>query len=229
MSEIRAVLFDWGDTLFVSPRGATVIVEAARERGARIDEASAERLWQRLWEAGKTPEELAKGRDLSPEAHRAVWTALFAQADAIAPGLSAALYERVMDPTRWRPYPDTRAVLSALKERGIKAGLVSNIAYDLRPLFARHGLRDLIDVFVLSFEHGVSKPSPRLFSTACRELRVAPRHVLMVGDHPEADGAAATAAGLQVYVLPPHDGDGPRGLDRVIAIVDASFGQRRRA
>lgn len=170
----------------------------------RIDAATAQRLWDRLWEAGKSPEELAQGRDLSPEAHRAVWTNLFAEADSVAPGLARLLYERVMDPTRWIPYADTREVLAGLKRRGIATGAVSNIAHDLRPVFARHGLAELVDAFILSFEHGVMKPSPELFTLACRELGVAPEAALMVGDHPLADGAAAAAAGLQVYVLPPQ-------------------------
>ncbi len=219
---IRAVLFDWGDTLFVSPSAPRVIVEAARERGVRVDEPAARELWERLWEKGRSPEELAKGRDLSASAHREVWTALFAEADGIAPGLSRVLYERVMDPSRWTPYTDTGPTLRALKARGLRTGLVSNIAYDLRLVFAPHGLADLVDAFVLSFEHGMMKPSPRLFAIACEELGVAPAETLMVGDHPEADGVAAAAAGLQVYVLPPDGASGVRGLAAVVALVDAA-------
>ncbi len=221
---IRAVLFDWGDTLFASPSAPRVIVEAARERGVGVDDRTARELWDRLWEKGKSPEELAKGRDLSPQAHREVWMALFADADALAPGLSRLLYERVMDPSRWTPYADTGPTLRALKSRGLRTGLVSNIAYDLRPIFARHGLADLVDVFVLSFEHGVMKPSPRLFAIGCDKLGVPPAETLMVGDHPEADGVAAAAAGLQVYVLPPDGANATRGLDAVVALVDRANG-----
>jgi len=220
-SPIRAVLFDWGDTLFFSPRAADVIVEAAREHGVALDPAAAALLWDELWAAGKTPEEHAKGRDLSAEAHRSVWTALFARAEEVVPGLAPLLYERVMHPAGWRPYPDTGPVLRALKERHVATGVVSNIALDIRPLFARHGLADLVDTFVLSFEHGVAKPAPVLFAAACRELGTAPAETLMVGDDPVTDGGAA-AAGLRVHVLPPPNGDGPRGLAAVLDVVDAS-------
>jgi HAD superfamily hydrolase (TIGR01493 family) len=219
---IDAVLFDWGDTLFRSPSGADAIVAGARERGVAVDPRRARELWDELWEAGKTPEELAKGRDLSPEAHRRVWTALFTRADALAPGLSGALYQRVMDARRWVPYADTRPTLEGIRARGLRTGVVSNIAYDLREVFAAHGLAGLVDAYVLSFEKGVMKPSPRLFALACEELGTAPARTLMVGDHPEADGAAAAAAGLQVYVLPPGYEGTTRGLDRVLALVDAS-------
>lgn len=221
MTPIRAVLFDWGDTLFFSPMAADVLVEAARERGVTVDRARAERLWDELWAAGKTPEEHAKGRDLSADAHRAVWTALFAPADEIAPGLADVLYERVMHPSGWRPYPDTADALRALRSRGLRTGIVSNVAYDIRPIFAPHGLAELVDVFVLSFEHGAAKPAASLFAAACRELGTAPAETLMVGDDPVTDGGAL-AAGLRVHVLAPPQGPGPRGFDEVLELVDAS-------
>ena len=86
-SPIRAVLFDWGDTLFESPHAPTVIQSAARAAGVGIDDAEARRVWDELWDAGKTAEEHAKGRDLSREAHRRVWTELFSRANARVPGI----------------------------------------------------------------------------------------------------------------------------------------------
>ena len=222
MTAIRAVLFDWGDTLFSPPDAAGVIVSAAAERGARVDPANARKLWDELWEHGKTPEELAKGRDLSADAHRDVWTALFSGADVIAPGLGRALYERVMDPAAWIPYPDTAPTLRALRDRGRKVGVVSNVPRDLRPIFAAKGLADLVDAFVHSFEVGAEKPDPAIFLRACEALGTAPSETLMVGDHAIADGGAV-AAGLRFYLLPANGTpDRPRGLDRVIALVDAS-------
>ena len=221
MTPIRAVLFDWGDTLFFSPRAADVIVEAGRERGVIVAPRDAAALWDRLWSAGKTPEEHAKGRDLAAAAHRSVWTSLFAPADDIVPGLADILYERVMHPSTWRPYPDTAWVLRELRGRGLKIGIVSNIAFDLRPLFAANGLDRLVDAYALSFEHGAAKPAPSLFAAACRDLGVAPADTLMVGDDPVTD-AGAVAAGLRVHILPPPDGDGPRGFERALELVDRS-------
>jgi HAD superfamily hydrolase (TIGR01509 family) len=219
---VRAVLFDWGDTLFSSPDAARVITEAAAARGVSIDENDARELWDEIWTAGKGPEELAKGRDLSPEAHREIWTALFRRADRVAPGISQALYERVMDPARWIPYPDTEPTLRALRERGLRIGVVSNVPRDLRPIFAAHGLADLVDSFTHSFEVGAEKPDPAIFHSACASLGVPPEETLMVGDHPEADGGAARA-GLPVYLLPPDGAVGlPRGLDAVLEAVDSA-------
>ena len=223
---IRGVLFDWGDTLFSPPDAAAVIVAAAAERGVPIGPHEARALWADLWEAGKTAEELAKGRDLSAEAHRDVWTALFERAHSKVPDIATALYERVMDPRAWIPYPDTASTLRALRGRGVKIGIVSNVPRDLRPIFAAAGLADLVDAFTHSFEVGAEKPAPAIFLRACERLGTSPEETLMVGDHPVADGGAV-AAGLRFHLLP-ADGapDRPRELERVVAIVDASRGQR---
>ena len=216
MTPIRAVLFDWGDTLFSSPDAAQVIVEAAAERGVTVGEPEARALWDEIWAAGKTPEELAKGRDLSLDLHRSAWTGLFERADRIAPGLAPVLYERVMSQERWIPYSDTEPTLRALRERGIKVGVVSNVPRDLAPIFAAKGLQDLVDAFTHSYEVGAEKPDPRIFRAACAKLGVRPSETLMVGDHAVADGGAV-AAGLRFLHL---DGEvqagGTRGLQAVL-------------
>jgi HAD superfamily hydrolase (TIGR01509 family) len=215
---LRAVLFDWGDTLFHAPHGPEVIISAARDSGVTVREADARRLWDELWTAGKTPEEIAKGRDLSPDAHRRVWTELFARADRIAPGVSRALYERVMDPQSWVPYADVRTTLEVLRKRGLRIGVVSNVPVDLRPVFAKHGLDGLVDSFTHSFEVGKEKPDPAIFRAACESLGVRPEETLMVGDH-EVD-AGAEHAGLRVFILPEDFGEEVRGLDRVVARIE---------
>ena len=56
----------------------------------------------------------------------------------------------------------------------MRIGVVSDIHYDLRPLFEGGGLAHLVDAFTLSFEHGGQKPDPRLFEIALAELRLLP-------------------------------------------------------
>ena len=219
-SRIEGVLFDWGDTLFAPPDAARVIADVADERGVAVDQARARAIWDDLWTLGKTPAELAKGRDLSADAHRTVWTSLFKTADRHIPGIGRALYDRVMDPAAWVPYPDTGPTLRALRERGVKVAIVSNVPRDLSDVFAAHGLASYVDAFVHSFQVGAEKPDPRIFLAACERIGTAPSVTLMVGDHAIADGGA-TAAGLRFLLLPPHEGHGIRGLDRVLALVDA--------
>ena len=222
MRPIRAVLFDWGDTLFASPDAAQVIVDAAAERGARVTYADARALWYEIWAAGKTPEELAKGRDLSMDLHRAAWTSLFERADRVVPGIGPLLYDRVLSQERWLPYADTEQTLRALRERGVKIGIVSNVPRELATIFAAHRLDGLIDAFTHSYEVGAEKPDPRIFLAACERLGADPDEALMVGDHAVADGGSV-AAGLRFHHL---DGEvpsgGTRGLSDVVHLVDES-------
>ena len=102
-----------------------------------------------------------------------------------------------------------------------KIGIVSNHAYDLRPLFQRARLDGLIDAYALSYEVGVAKPSPLIFEEACRRMGVPAANTLMVGDDAVSDGGAVDA-GLQLYLLGPYQHGGERGLARVVEIVDAS-------
>ena len=214
---LRAVLFDWGDTLFHAPHAQDVIVSFARSSGVQISEARAREMWDEIWAIGKTPEEIAKGRDLSPEAHRQVWMDLFSRLDRVVPGLSRALYERVMDPRSWVPYADTRATLEAVRRRGLKVGVVSNVPADLRPVFGKHGLDALVDSYTHSFEVGAEKPDPAIFLSAAKSLGVKPGETMMVGDH-EVD-RGAERAGMRVFILPAEfDGD-VRGLGRVLALL----------
>ena len=214
---LRAVLFDWGDTLFHAPHAPEVIASFARSSGVRMSEERAREMWDEIWAVGKTPEEIAKGRDLSMEAHRRVWMDLFSQLDVEVPGLSRALYERVMDPHSWVPYADTRATLEAVRRRGLKVGVVSNVPADLRPVFAKHGLERLVDSYTHSFEVGAEKPDPAIFLAAAKSLGVKPNETLMVGDHEVDRGAERT--GMRAFILPTEFHGDVRGLDRVVALL----------
>jgi putative hydrolase of the HAD superfamily len=210
---LRGVCFDFGDTLFHSPDGAAVIAEAG------VAPLVARELWEKIWRDSKTPAALAVQRDLSPEAHRSGWLALFAQADAHRPGLSTLLYERVMDHAKWIPYPDAEPVLRELRRRGLRIGVVSNVAEDLRPVFVDRGWGELVDGYTHSYEHRIEKPDVRIFLAACKAMGTAPSETLVVGDH-AVDGGAV-AAGCVVLLLPRVDPGRPRGLERVLALVEA--------
>lgn len=157
-------------------------------------------------------------RDLSAELHRRAYTAQ-SRATGLPWDVHDLLYERHMAPAAWRPYPDTAEVLGALRARGVRVAVVSNIGWDLRPVFAAHGLEDLVDAFVLSFEHGRQKPDPAIFLAACEELGVLPQETVMVGDDRRADGGAA-ALGCRVHFVDHLPADRrPDGLRGVLGLL----------
>ncbi|MFD8372510.1 HAD family hydrolase [Streptomyces sp. NPDC059688] len=207
---MAAVLFDFSGTLFRVESTESWLRAVLDERGATLSGPELAEAARALEAAGalpggavpvELPADLAglwAVRDESAELHRAAYTWLSRRVALPDPGLHDALYERHMSPAAWSPYPDAGTVLRTLRERGV--GVVSNIGWDLRPVFREHGLDPYADAYVLSYEHGVQKPDPRLFSVACEALGADPRQVVMVGDSRAADGGAA-ALGCRVHFV----------------------------
>ena len=110
-------------------------------------------------------------------------------------------------------------MLRGLRERGLRVGVVSNIGWDLRPVFRAHGLDPYVDTYTLSYEHGVQKPDPRLFATACEALGADPREALMVGDDRRADGGAAALGCGVHFVAHLPVAQRPDGLRPVLDLV----------
>ncbi|WP_416969804.1 HAD family hydrolase [Streptomyces sp. 4F14] len=209
---MSAVLFDFSGTLFRIESTDSWLRAVVEDAGLALPEAELAGYARALEEVGalpggtksvRVPEELAQVwsvRDESAEAHRAAYTGLSRLVELPDPALHDALYERHMQPAAWSPYPDAAEVLGALKERDVRIAVVSNIGWDLRPVFRAHGLDRLVDAYILSFEHGVQKPESKLFAIACGALGVEPRSAVMVGDDRRADGGAA-ALGCRVHFV----------------------------
>ena len=216
---IKAVLLDWGHTLFDTAGSVDFIVDWASRSGSPIDAAEARTLWDSARRRSRTAEEIAKGRDKSAELHRACWTALWDDLDARLPGIAPALYEFETSAAGWSPYVDTAEVLRALADRRVPAVVVSDVPFDLRPILSHYGLGDLIHTFVLSGEHGTIKPELRLFVIALEAVGVDAADALMVGDNHVNDGAAVEV-GIRTLLLPPAAHVEPRGLWSIIDLVD---------
>jgi HAD superfamily hydrolase (TIGR01509 family) len=215
---IRAVLLDFGDTLFARSRGHLAIVAAAARLGQVVDEPRAAALWEHIQRQALTEAELRKGRDTSPERHRQCWLGLYQPAEELVAGLAEALYEMEISPAEWAPFPDTIPTVRALARAGLRLGIISDTGWDIRPVFRRFGLDDLIGTYVLSAEVGVAKPAPMLFERACDALSVGPAEAIMIGDNASTDGGAINA-GIATYLLPPVGPGRLRGLGAVVEMI----------
>ncbi|MDL9938325.1 HAD-IA family hydrolase [Gordonia sp. ABSL1-1] len=218
----RAVLFDFSGTLFRFEarddwfadlhdeagqpfhldHQAEVVRRMTQPVGVSADLSEADRIaWER--------------RDLDPEMHRRAYLAVLRSSGLSVPGHAEALYDRVVDPDSWRIFADTESALRRLAAAGVQVGVVSNIAFDLRAVLARHGLADLVGTYALSYEVGVIKPDPLIFQTALDALAVPATQALMIGDSEKADGGAR-AVGCAFALVE----DGPIAQRRT-ALLDA--------
>jgi putative hydrolase of the HAD superfamily len=104
----------------------------------------------------------------------------------------------------WRPAHEilasARALLDSLRSFGLRIGIVANSWPDpgrvIRADAERFGLADGVDAMVFSEEVGVRKPDAEIFRIACRRLGVEPREAMYVGDNLETDVRGAANVGM---------------------------------
>ena len=210
--EFRGVLFDWRGTLAVSPTDEEWAAAALRRLDRPSDLETVGRLAHRL---AQVAEELdGPGVDSDADLHRRTYLRVLTGLGLDAE-LVAALYEVESDPAHNVFAEDAARTVTALRDAGLRIGVVSDIHVDIRPAFAAAGVP--VDVFTLSFELGLQKPAPEMFTRTLGELGVAPHEALMVGDRSRPDGAAVEL-GITTLLLPPLTHPSERRLHLVAAL-----------
>jgi putative hydrolase of the HAD superfamily len=101
--------------------------------------------------------------------------------------------------TLWRPFPDTYAVLDALRDRGHRLAIISNArdAGNVHRLIDNAKLRPWFDPILISAEVGVRKPHPRIFKIVLDQWAINPEEAVVVGDMLGADVLGARNAGMR--------------------------------
>jgi putative hydrolase of the HAD superfamily len=97
-------------------------------------------------------------------------------------------------------------VLSALRDKGLRIGLLSNTFWPAawhNEILAREGLAGLFDAVVFSSDLSVVKPHPDAFAAVLTGLGgLEPEDCLFVGDRPFEDISGAQAVGMKTVALP---------------------------
>jgi putative hydrolase of the HAD superfamily len=196
---IRAVLFDWGDTLMqwswqeeLLEAGHRAGLAAIGRNDVAITEHFRERYEPMFWAPG-TLEELEY-----PGLVRSLLGDFGIE-------VSDEELDRFLDAEHraWAPARSlgatTHALLEALRARGLRLGLVSNAfdpAWLLRRDLDEMGVLERLDVTVFSSEVGKRKPHPEIFRRALEALDVVPEDALFVGDRLYEDVRGAGELGM---------------------------------
>jgi putative hydrolase of the HAD superfamily len=180
---LRAVLFDWNNTLVRLDWDDERVAEGHRAALGHDDPAFTER-WRAvmLGDHGYRPydellDELGiDDPDAFVDAEHEVWRAAH---EILA---------------------SAQALLDSLRSSGLKVGIVANSWPDpgrvLRADVERFGLAGSVDAMVFSEEVGARKPDAEIFRFACRQLGVDPREAMYVGDNLETDVRGAASVGM---------------------------------
>lgn len=92
-------------------------------------------------------------------------------------------------------YPDAKMVLTELKKRECKLGLITNSPKETAEIILKHvGLLHFFDIVICGDQIMKPKPAPDGILEACRHLGIRPRETIYTGDNVQ-DIVAGKAAG----------------------------------
>lgn len=115
--------------------------------------------------------------------------------------------ENLWHPARWMP--GAAKAIRRLLAAGMPLGLLSNAQCNtLDSLSPLAGCFEP-DLTVLSYRHGIAKPSPEMFALLCERLHargIAPAETLFIGNDPLQDIVPAAMAGLRTALFTGHPG-----------------------
>ncbi|MDP3640371.1 MAG: HAD family hydrolase [Nanoarchaeota archaeon] len=99
------------------------------------------------------------------------------------------------------PYPETKAVLEELHDRGLSLGMISNAGTAYKKPFFALGLDQYFDHIIFSCDVGLQKPDVRIYERLLRSAGVAPPQALMIGNRLDRDVDPPRAIGMQAALL----------------------------
>jgi putative hydrolase of the HAD superfamily len=210
---LRAVIFDLWNTIAVWPEDlwAETRPQVAEHLGMSVEE------FETRWYG-----ELAHLRELGPMSDV---LDLFDLSPDDAERVTAL--RREVTRRGLVPVPGAVETIAALRDRGLKTGLITVCSDDVVKLWEETDFHGLFDAEVFSAAVGLRKPDPRIYRIALEKLGVEAEDAMFVGDGANDELAGAERVGLIAVGVEsptgelPDDWDGPRirELPELLALV----------
>ena len=204
---IKAISFDAVGTLFyLTKTVGDHYAYVGREVGLDFDAKELERAFHAAWK--KAPQRAAIDGPREND-DRGWWRKLVdVVLDQVAPSLSEfdrdnffeIAYEHFAEAGVWELYPEVPEVLEKLRPP-FQLAVISNFDGRLRFILQHLGISKFFTHIFVSSEVGADKPDPEIYRRALKFIDLKPNEVLHVGDDPERDWEAASAAGLSIFRL----------------------------
>lgn len=204
---IKAISFDAVGTLFhLNGAVGHHYASVANEVGLTLDPHQLDHAFHSAWQKMPRRAAIAGPRENDDKGW---WRELVDLVlDQVAPSLSEfdrdnffeIAYEHFAEAGVWELYPEVPGVLEQLQPR-FQLAVISNFDGRLRFILEHLGISKFFTNIFISSEIGADKPDPEIFRRALKLAELKPVEVLHVGDDPERDWEAASAAGLSTFRL----------------------------
>jgi len=204
---LKAISFDAVGTLFfLTKTVGDHYAYVGREVGLDLDAQELERAFHTAWK--KMPQRAAID-GLRENDDKGWWRELVdVVLGQVAPSLSEfdrdnffeIAYEHFAEAGVWELYPEVPRVLNELQPR-FELAVISNFDGRLRLILEHLGISTFFRYVFVSSELGADKPDPEIYQRALQFIDLKPNEVLHVGDDPQRDWEAASAAGLSIFRL----------------------------
>lgn len=235
---LKAVFFDIDDTLY----STTAFAERARRQAVRAMLAAGLRAAEDevLAELAEVIAEFSSNYEHHYE--KLLLRLPKAATEGLNPAILVAAAVVAYHQTKSKelvPFPDVAAAIPRLAKAGLVLGIItSGLTVKQAEKLVRLGLLPFIHpqgIFITE-QIGISKPNPKLFQRACRDLKLKPAECAYVGDHPVHDVEPVKRIGmtsilnrrgvgkyecLPAKVKPDHE---IRDFTELVALLRATFG-----
>lgn len=185
---IKAVIFDMFETLithFKTPLyfGTQIAADAG------IGESD----FRRFWDA--TGDDRTVGNMTFEEAVKYTLESNGKYSDELLEKIVKRRHETKVDTFR-HLHEGIIPMLEGIRSRGLKTGLISNCFSEEVPVIRGSVLYPFFDSLCLSYEMGIKKPDPEIFTKCADKLSVLPNECLYVGDGGACELEAASSVGM---------------------------------
>ena len=228
MTDVRAVLFDWGGTL--TTFHSVDMLDAWRVAASVLAPDDIDRVAAALLDAEHEVWARTTGTLRSATTAEVLRTA----SAAVGLPVDEVMHDRAVTSylDHWAPTtvarPEARAVLHALRERGLRTGLLSNTHWPREQheaWLARDGLLDLLDARVYTSDLEVVKPHEDAFRALLDAVGVDAHEAVFVGDRLWDDVYGAARLGMRtVWIrndeVPAYDVEPDAAIDSLAELVD---------
>jgi epoxide hydrolase-like predicted phosphatase len=187
---IKAVIFDVGGVLQAD---TSAYVQESICRSLNTDTATLQAIWRDL-----IPQ-LGSGMIDEAAFWRLAAETYGIRAVDVAENLLGKPYAQSM-----QPYREVLQLVKELGDSGLRRAVLSNTIKAHADVMRRQSLFDNFDEVLLSYEIGIRKPSPEVFTLALQKLGIGATDVLFIDDLQE-NIAAAQNLGLQTILAVDED------------------------